>query len=152
MNTRLAGDVDASQLSRTGASKKLAIFTAKLLVTGACFWYISRQIDRPEVLSTVPLLDIRWAAFATLIAMLEIPLVGLRWSNIVNALCARDHQLPRAPMVAATAVGSFFAQVFPSVAGEGMRAWLLVRLGSGIEKSSLRLRHAFPYWAWGNSA
>src|SRR5258708_27644810 len=35
----------------------------------------------------------------------------------------------RTAMTAATAVGLFFAQILPSVAGEGMRAWLLVRLG-----------------------
>ena len=32
-------------------------------------------------------------------------------------------------MIAVTAIGVFFAQVLPSVAGEGVRAWLLVRLG-----------------------
>ena len=31
--------------------------------------------------------------------------------------------------IAVTAIGVFFAQVLPSVAGEGVRAWLLVRLG-----------------------
>jgi len=33
-------------------------------------------------------------------------------------------------VTAATSVGLFFAQVLPNVAGEGIRAWLLVRLGS----------------------
>jgi len=64
------------------------------------------------------------------VAMLEIPLSGLRWYNIVDSLGARDKQMTRIAMVAATAVGVFFAQVLPSVAGEGVRAWLLVRLGS----------------------
>jgi hypothetical protein len=76
------------------------------------------------------LLDFRWAALATLVAMLQIPLAGLRWHNIVDALVARDEQMTRSAMIAATAVGMFFAQVLPSVAGEGVRAWLLVRLGS----------------------
>jgi uncharacterized membrane protein YbhN (UPF0104 family) len=62
--------------------------------------------------------------------MLEIPLAGLRWYNIVDALAARDQKMTRIAMTAATAVGVFFAQVLPSVAGEGVRAWLLVRLGS----------------------
>jgi uncharacterized membrane protein YbhN (UPF0104 family) len=99
-------------------------------VTGACFWYVSRQIDWRQVLSAIPLLDFRWAALAALVAMLQIPLAGLRWHNIVDALVTRDEQMTRSAMIAATAVGMFFAQVLPSVAGEGVRAWLLVRLGS----------------------
>src|SRR6266481_1101683 len=116
--------------SRGGRGEKVAIFAAKLLVTGACFWYVSRQIDLNQVWSAIPLLDFHWAALAVLVAMLEIPLSGLRWSNIVASLGVRDKQMTRIAMVAATAVGVFFAQVLPSVAGEGVRAWLLVRLGS----------------------
>src|SRR5215471_19808957 len=116
--------------SRGGRGEKVAIFAAKLLVTGACLWYVSRQIDLNQVWSVIPLLDFRWAALAILVAMLEIPLSGLRWYNIVDSLGARDKQMTRIAMVAATAVGVFFAQVLPSVAGEGVRAWLLVRLGS----------------------
>ncbi len=111
-------------------AEKVAILVAKLLVTGACFWYVSRQIDLNQVLSVIPLLDFRWAAFAILVATLEIPLSGLRWYNIVGSLAARDMRAIRTAMIAATAVGVFFAQVLPSVAGDGVRAWLLVRLGS----------------------
>jgi hypothetical protein len=114
----------------TSYGRKIAILLAKLLVTGACFWYVSRQIDLNQVLSTIPLLDFRWAAFAILVAALEIPLSGLRWYNIVGSLAARDIRAARTAMIAATAVGVFFAQVLPSVAGDGVRAWLLVRLGS----------------------
>jgi glycosyltransferase 2 family protein len=92
--------------------------------------YVSRQIDLNQVLSAIPLLDFRWAAFAILVATLEIPLSGLRWYNIVGSLAARDMRATRTAMIAATAVGVFFAQVLPSVVGDGVRAWLLVRLGS----------------------
>jgi glycosyltransferase 2 family protein len=43
--------------------------------------------------------------------------------------------MTRADMIAATAVGVFFTQVLPSVAGEGVRAWLLVRLGSNWRRA-----------------
>src|SRR5262249_56512485 len=109
-------------------AEKVAILVAKLLVTGACFWYVSRQIYWNQCLSAIPLLDFRWAAFAILVATLEIPLSGLRWYNIVGSLAARDMRATRTAMIAATAVGEFFAQVLPSVAGDGGRAWLLVRL------------------------
>jgi glycosyltransferase 2 family protein len=130
MSTSLASDLEAPRPSSRRGAEKVAILAAKLFVTGACFWYVSRQIDWRQVLSAIPLLDFRWAALATLVAMLQIPLAGLRWHNIVDALVARDEQMTRTAMIAATAVGMFFAQVLPSVAGEGVRAWLLVRLGS----------------------
>jgi glycosyltransferase 2 family protein len=130
MNASVASDFETPRPSHRGGAKKTAIVAAKLLVTGACFWYVSRQIDWRQVLSAIPLLDFRWAGLAILVAMLEIPLLGLRWHNIVDALAARDGQMTRVDMIAATAVGVFFAQVLPSVAGEGVRAWLLVRLGS----------------------
>ena len=61
--------------------------------------------------------------------------MGLRWGNIVDVIAASDKHVARADMIAATAVGVFFAQVLPSVAGEGVRAWLLVRLGSNWRKA-----------------
>jgi len=82
----VARHLDTKSPSHGGGAKKLAIFTAKLLVTGACFWYLSRRIDFSQVLSAIALLDFRWAAFATLILVLQIPLSGLRWRNVVHAL------------------------------------------------------------------
>jgi uncharacterized membrane protein YbhN (UPF0104 family) len=117
-----------TSLSAGGGGKKALIFAAKLLVTAACFWYVLRQIDLSQVLSSIRLLDFRWAAFASLVAMLEVPVLGLRWRNIIDALAARKW-ITHVVVIAVTAVGAFFSQVLPSVAGEGVRAWLLVRLG-----------------------
>src|SRR6266481_9083586 len=135
MSTSVASDFETPRPSRRRGVEKVTILVAKLLVTGACFWYVSRQIDLNQVLSAIPLLDFRWAAFAILVATLEIPLSGLRWYNIVGSLAARDMRTIRTAMIAATAVGVFFAQVLPSVAGDGVRAWLLVRLGSNWRKA-----------------
>lgn len=154
MSTSVASDFEAPRPSRGGRGEKAAFFAAKLLVTGACFWYISRHIDLNQVLSTIPLLDFRWAALAILVAMLEIPLAGLRWYNIVDSLGARDKQMTRIALVAATAVGVFFAQVLPlrrcagkSVAVFGMlrpRAggWLAA-WSAGLALVSVRVRSAF---------
>jgi hypothetical protein len=130
MNTSVASDFETPRPSHRGRVETAAIVAAKLLVTGACFWYVSRQIDWRQVSSAIPLLEFRWAALAIFVVMLQIPLVGLRWYNIVDALAARDQQMTRTAVTAATSVGLFFSQVLPNVAGEGMRAWLLVRLGS----------------------
>jgi glycosyltransferase 2 family protein len=127
MSTGVARDLDTTN-SHAGGAKKLAIFAAKLLVTGACFWYLSRQIDLSQVLSAIALLDFRWVAFAILIAVLEIPLSGLRWRNVVAALVPDDRRMTRTVMIAITAIGVFFAQVLPSMAGDGVRAWMLARI------------------------
>jgi hypothetical protein len=124
-----ASDLEAARPPRGGGAEKVAFFAAKLLVTGACFWYLSRQVDLNQVLSAVPSLDVGWAAFAIILAMLQIPLLGLRWRDVVDGLAARGARMTRSAMIAATAIGAFFAQVLPSMAGEGVRAWLLVRLG-----------------------
>ena len=79
-------EIETPRPSHRGKAQKAPIIAAKLLVTGACFWYVSRPIDWRQVSSAISLLDFRWAAFAIFVVMLEIPLVGLRWYNIVDAL------------------------------------------------------------------
>jgi uncharacterized membrane protein YbhN (UPF0104 family) len=61
--------------------------------------------------------------------VLQIPLLGVRWYNILDALAVRNARVTMVATIAVSAIGVFFAQVLPSVAGEGVRAWLLVRLG-----------------------
>lgn len=130
MSTSVASDLETVSRPRTGgAEKKIAFFAAKLLVTGGCFWFISRQVDLSQVWSAITLLDFRWAAFAVVAVTLQMPLVALRWHSILGALAALDARMTRVAVAAATAVGIFFGQVLPSVAGDGMRAWLIVRLG-----------------------
>jgi glycosyltransferase 2 family protein len=135
MGAGVVNDLKTTSRPRGGGAEKLAFFATKLLVTAACFWYVSRQIDLNQVLSAFPLLDFRWAAFATLLAMLQIPLLGVRWRSVVEALAALNARMTSAIMIAVTAIGVFFAQVLPSVAGDGMRAWLLVRLGCDWRKA-----------------
>jgi uncharacterized membrane protein YbhN (UPF0104 family) len=129
MGISVASDLETTSRPRGGGIEKLAIFAAKLIVTGGCFWYVSRQIDLKQVLSAIPLLDFRWAAFAVLVVVLQIPLLGVRWCNILDALAVRNARVTMVATIAVSAIGVFFAQVLPSVAGEGVRAWLLVRLG-----------------------
>ena len=120
MSTSVASDLETASPPRGGGLEKIALFAAKLLVTGACFWYISRQIDLSQVLSAIPLLDFRWAAFAVLLAAC---CKSRSWrcagDNILDALAALDERMTRAAVIAVTAIGVFFSQVLPSVAGEG---------------------------------
>ena len=82
MSTSVASDLDTTSASRGRGVEKVGIFAGKLLVTGACFWYLSRQINFSQVIAAVPWLDFRWAAFAVLVVVLQIPLLGLRWCAI----------------------------------------------------------------------
>src|SRR5262245_36476707 len=105
MSTSVASDLDTRRTSRGGGARKIAIFAAKLLVTGACFWYLSRQINLSQVIAAVPWLDFRWIVFAVLVVMLEIPLGGLRWCAIVDALGARNGRVTQTVMIGVTAIG-----------------------------------------------
>jgi glycosyltransferase 2 family protein len=124
-----SSDLETISPAHRGGAREVGIFAAKLLVTAACFWYLSQQIDLGQILPAVPMLDFRWVALAILVVALQIPLVGVRWCNVVDGLSARNDRMTQTVMIAIAAIGLFFAQVLPSVAGDGMRAWLLVRLG-----------------------
>jgi hypothetical protein len=111
-------------------AEKRAIIAIKLLMTGLCFWYLSRQIEVSEVSRSISLLDFRWAALAVITVMIQIPLVAVRWFEILRALAGIDQRIRQSSIVAITAISLFFAQVLPNVVGEAVRAWLLVRIGS----------------------
>jgi hypothetical protein len=48
----------------------------------------------------------------------------------LSSLSAIRERISRSSIMFITAIGLFFAQVLPNVVGEGIRAWLLVRVGS----------------------
>jgi glycosyltransferase 2 family protein len=125
-------------LSATDAAAKLparslergVIIALKLLVTGLCFWYLLRKVDVNELSRSIFLLEFRWVAPAVMAVTLQIPLVAMRWRQILNGLAATHQLISNRTITAITAIGLFFAQVLPNVVGEGVRAWLLVRTGS----------------------
>ena len=125
MSANVIGD---RVIKTAGRFHKAAIIAAKLLVTGVCFWYLSWQIDLAQFFSSIALLEPGWTAAATSALMLQIPLVAIRWREILHVLAA-DRRLAVASIIAITAIGAFFTQVLPSLMGEGIRAWLLVRRG-----------------------
>jgi hypothetical protein len=68
---------------------------------------------------------------AILLVMMQPLLVGLRWRAIVHEISDTEWRVARGPMIVISAIGTFFSQVLPSIAGEGVRSWLLSRLGCG---------------------
>ena len=53
MNTGVADELETVTSPRAGgAEKNIAIFAVKLVVTGACFWYVFKQVDPIQTLET----------------------------------------------------------------------------------------------------
>lgn len=104
------------------------IVLLKLAGTLACFWYLFRHIDVAELRRTLPGLEVRWVVLAVSLLMLQIPLMAVRWLEIVRVLKMPDDRLTYPWMVLAAAIGQFFGQILPVVAGDGVRVWLLARL------------------------
>src|SRR4051794_19427358 len=104
-------------------------FSAKLAITVACLWYVSRSISWADFVRLSSMTSPTWVALSVLIIMVQIPLVGLRWCLIVEALSQNERRPRRTPLMAITAIGLFFGQVAPNVVGDSMRVWLLTRLG-----------------------
>jgi uncharacterized membrane protein YbhN (UPF0104 family) len=109
--------------------RKALLLTGKLAFTTACFWYAVRQIDLIELARLLSGLNLRWLLFAALIVVLQIPVVGLRWLMVLDALAARPERLTYVAGIAVTAIVAFFFQVLPNLVGEGVRVWLMHRFG-----------------------
>src|SRR5947209_15380073 len=73
--------------------KKAAVITAKLIVTGVCFWYLSWQIDLSAVFKALRQLELRWAAASVFVVILQLPLVALRWREILKVLVLVGHRM-----------------------------------------------------------
>ena len=108
---------------------KASIIAAKLAVTGACFWYLARNVDFGEFLGAARTLNASWTALAVLVLMLELPLIAVRWCWIVDLLGQNQERISRAPMIAITLIANFFAQVMPNIAADTIRAWMLRQHG-----------------------
>jgi uncharacterized membrane protein YbhN (UPF0104 family) len=104
------------------------LFVAKLIISGSFFWYALKQINVAELARTISFVDFRWAMLAVALLILQIPLAALRWHEILDAL-GGDERITRTTVTIITAIGLFFGQVLPNVVGEGIRIWLLTRLG-----------------------
>lgn len=125
----LSATDDAAKVG-TRSLERSAIVALKLLVTGICFWYLLHKLDLKEIFRSIALLKLHWIALAALTITLQIPLLAARWREILTSLAAVHERISKSSMIAIAAIGLFFAQVLPNVVGEGIRAWLLVRIGS----------------------
>jgi glycosyltransferase 2 family protein len=122
---------------RTLSKSQIAFFALKIAITVACFWYLFRHIDVAELRRTLPGLKARWVILAIGLLLSQIPLLGLRWLQIAKTLTMRGRQLTFVWMTIATAIGQFFGQIMPVVAGDGIRVWFLAHFGNNWRDATL---------------
>ena len=124
----LVGEI-ALSAERGKSLIKYLFLAGKLLVTAACFWYVLRRLSVGNTFSALSTLGLRWIVLAVFFAIAQLPLLALRLQTIVRILAPRPANLTFLAASALTAIYWLFAQVLPSVAGEGIRAWMLTRFG-----------------------
>ena len=134
VNPRIVGAVQLIDDARISPKREIGpvkylFITGKLVVTVLCFWYVLRQVSASETFRALSTFKLRWIALAVLIAMTQLPLLALRLQAIVRSLTPQPSRLTFIAANALTAIYWLFAQVLPSVAGEGIRAWMLTRFG-----------------------
>jgi uncharacterized membrane protein YbhN (UPF0104 family) len=98
-------------------------------VTAACFGYLFYNVDFAGAFRAARSLDMGWAALAVLAMAIQVPIVGVRWHRIVNAMVGAKDAIGRGDLIAITAVVYFLGQAMPNVASEGIRIFMLTQLG-----------------------
>lgn len=104
-------------------------FAVKIFVTATCFWYLSNKMSWAVFTETAKTINVGWATLALGLLVLQVPLVGLRWAEIVGVLAPAVNHGGRWGMLAITSIGNFFGQVLPNVFGETVRVCMLAKLG-----------------------
>lgn len=105
------------------------LLAGKFVVSAACLWYALRRVNLSETLQALPALDAHWLVFALLVAALQIPLLAVRWRGVVGSLVEQPGRLTYIVAIKITAICVLFAQVMPGFMSEGIRVWMLLRLG-----------------------
>jgi uncharacterized membrane protein YbhN (UPF0104 family) len=125
----LADDVEAPIPSARWRARDLLILMVKATVTAACSWYILRQVQVDRLVHSAMTVQVGWVVVAMLAVSMQLPLVAVRWSAVVDALDGGGRRVSVITMAVITMVGAFFGQVLPYFAGDAVRAWLLVQHG-----------------------
>src|SRR5690348_2806762 len=66
---------------------------------------------------------------AVLLVAMQIPLIGIRWSIIIDVLDPLAGRMDRGKATAIFWIGLFFGQAVPGVVSEALRVWMIARLG-----------------------
>ena len=109
--------------------RRLLSFLIKAAVSALLLYLSLRRVDLDSVGQRMSSIDFRWIAFILFLLFVQLPLVALRWREIVTICGAK---LSLATALRYSFIGQFFSQVLPStVGGDAVRIWLLARGGAG---------------------
>jgi uncharacterized protein (TIRG00374 family) len=111
----------------------LLILTAKLAVTLIAFAIIAHYVDPPALLQRLGKTAPAFVVASVVLALLQFPLVGLRWRLIAGMMQPRGEFLPSPrKFCQIICIASFFAQFMPFIAGDGLRLLYLRDAGSSL--------------------
>jgi uncharacterized membrane protein YbhN (UPF0104 family) len=109
--------------------RRLLTFMIKALISAFLLYFSLRRVNLGNIGQRPGGLDLRWMALALSVSCSQIPLLALRWREIIVVCGAK---LPLATASGYTFIGQFFSQVLPTtVGGDAVRIWLLARGGFG---------------------
>jgi glycosyltransferase 2 family protein len=114
------------------AMRKNVLFLLKLAVSVLLLYFVLRPFHLGALSGRLANFSIAWGLAAVALCVLQVVLLGLRWSAI-----AGPHVLPAGAAVRLSFIGSFFGQLLPStVGGDAARVVLLARRGAGWAKAT----------------
>lgn len=103
----------------------------KLVVSGLLLWLVLRSIPIDSIAARLELIQPLYVLLGIALLAAQIVVATRRWQLIVTHLSGAIQGLI---LLRFFLVGHFFNQLLPStIGGDGMRAWLLVKVGAGIE-------------------
>ncbi len=112
--------------------RKNFVFLVKLAVSALLLSLVLRPFHLTALYGRLANFSFAWGASAVALCVLQIVLLGIRWSAIADTLI-----LPLRAAIRLSFIGSFFGQVLPStVGGDAARIVLLARKGAGWAKAT----------------
>ncbi len=109
--------------------RHLLTFLVKAVISVLLLYLSLRRVDLSGIAARLGRIDPLWLVLALVISCSQLPLLALRWREIV-ATCGAKLSLVTA--LTYNFIGLFFSQVLPStVGGDAARIWLLGRGGAG---------------------
>lgn len=112
---------------------KYTLLAAKLLVTAVLLWMLFDKIEFGPLVNRMRHLQPAWVLTAIVTTFTQLLLTAVRW-HYVSVLLSAPVAIRQA--VRLVLIGQFFNQVLPSsIGGDGVRAWLLARMGMPVRRA-----------------
>lgn len=123
---------EGGEISSRKQSRRVLI-AAKIGFTVLAFVLLARVIDPSALLDRIRRTEPIYFLAALLLAIVQIPFVGVRWRLIVQTMSKDARTIPgMGQFQQINYIAQFFAQVLPFVAGDGVRVLFLREAGATL--------------------